>query len=162
MTKLNIAFASILLLLLGACHPQPEGSNHSRSSVDSVSQNKTPKIMDTQDGLEAKLLTSSQGFPASDIDQFELGVRITNHGKEAVEPEAHLFELLVNGKPSMEFSLAISNGKREEKWFVLPPGESVEFTWKTMGPSLFTGSGEYKLELRTPFGNPVPLVVKVY
>lgn len=118
--------------------------------------------MHSQEGLEAKLLTSSQGFPASEIEQFELGVRIINHGKEAVEPDAHLFELLVNGASSKAFSLAISNGRREEKWLVLPPGESVEYTWKTMGPSLFTESGEYKLELKTPFGDAEPVLVKVY
>jgi hypothetical protein len=56
-------------------------------------------------------------------------------------------KLLVNGKESMAWSLAIGNGKREAKWFALSPGETVSMTWSSLGESLLTGPGEFWLAL---------------
>ena len=153
MAKSRNVVLFVSLVLTWACGSQPAQEQPSPLTVDSSQVAvHTEKSMDTTQALKVELLLSSQAFPAAAIGGFSIGVRISNQGKDSLSPEAHLYDLLVNDAPSSAFMLAIGNGKREAKWFSLPPGETVEMHWKTMGPSLFPGAGEYRLQLKTPFG----------
>lgn len=61
----------------------------------------------------------------------------------------------------MAWNLAIGNGKREAKWFALPPGESVSMTWSSLGRSLLTGPGTFTFTLRFKEMKLVPIKVEV-
>jgi len=86
-------------------------------------------------------------FPISDISAFKISISATNRGTEEVDPELHQASLFINGQNSLAWSETISNGRREEKWFALPPGDSVSMSWATIGKSLFPTPGDYTLEL---------------
>lgn len=86
-------------------------------------------------------------FSMSERDWIKISITATNQGSEVVDPELHRTRLYINGKDSLIWNEAIGNGKREPKWFALPPGETVSLSWSTMGKSLFPAPGKYKLVL---------------
>ncbi len=83
-------------------------------------------------------------------------MQVRNNGSEPINTEPHLFDLKVNGEPSMVWSLA-GNGVRESKWFALPQGESVSRTWESLATGLFQAAGTYQLQLSWK-GKMAPLV----
>jgi hypothetical protein len=92
---------------------------------------------------------------------FKITISATNRGGATVDPELHRAKLLVNGKESRAWSLAIGNGKRETKWFALPPGETVSMTWSSLGESLLAGPGEFSLVVLFHGKESVPTRVQV-
>jgi hypothetical protein len=83
----------------------------------------------------------------SERKNFKIFIAATNQGDKVIDPELQRAKLFVNGKESKAWSLAIGNGKREAKWFALPPGDTVSMGWSSMGQSLFPAAGQYTLVL---------------
>src|SRR5262245_49998139 len=98
--------------------------------------------------IELVLSAEPQQLTMSRRKNFKISLAATNQGDEILDPQLHRARLLVNDKESKVWSLAIGNGKREAKWFALPPGDTVSMTWSSMGESLFTGPGVFTLTLR--------------
>lgn len=80
--------------------------------------------------------------------KFVIAMSVTNVHDRIIEPELHLTKLMVNGKESVAWMEAISNGHRSSNWFSLLPGQSVSISWSTMGDQLFPTPGIYILQLR--------------
>jgi hypothetical protein len=59
------------------------------------------------------------------------------------------------------FHSAVGNGRREEKWYALPPGDTVEMTWSTLGERLLAGPGDYALVLSFDGHEAEPVTVSV-
>ena len=97
----------------------------------------------------------------SERKNFKISIAATNEGGKVINPQLHEARLFVNGKESTVWSLAIGNGKREAKWFALPPGETVSMTWSSMGESLLTGPGLFRLALRLDEMQLAPIQVQV-
>ena len=110
-----------------------------------------------------KLLLSAEPrqFTMSERRIFKISLAATNQGGETVDPQLHRARLLVNGEESKAWSLAIGNGKREAKWFALPPGETVSMTWSSLGDSLFTRPGLFTLVLDFDETQSAPIQVEV-
>jgi hypothetical protein len=94
-------------------------------------------------------------------DRLRLSVTAINEGAAVVDPELHRAELRVNGKRSSAFGLAIGNGKRDPRWFALPPGESVTMTWSSLGEALLPGVGQFTLQLKLDDAEAEPVNVAV-
>jgi hypothetical protein len=97
------------------------------------------------DLIQVKLIAEPRQFSMAERQRFKLTITATNQGKQVIDPELGRTQLFVNGKNSMVWGLAISNGFREGRWFALPPGDTVSMSWSSMGPSLFPSPGEYTL-----------------
>jgi hypothetical protein len=106
-------------------------------------------------GVEPQKLTMSER------KNFRISLSATNEGGVIIDPHLHEAKLFVNGKESKVWSLAIGNGKREAKWFALPPGETVSMTWSSMGESLLTRPGVFTLALRFDEMQLAPIQVQV-
>lgn len=78
---------------------------------------------------------------------FRIRFSARNNGTKVVDPQLFSVELLVNGKRSMSWMLAIGNGPRSKQWRALSPGESVGMGWP-LGKALFPKPGAYTLVLR--------------
>ena len=113
------------------------------------------------EAIHLSLLAEPREFAMAERDKFDVGVMARNLGKETIDPELHRARLLINGRDSLQWGDAISNGVREEKWYSLPPGESVSISWGSMGAALFPDSGEYILRLRLGTFEAEPIVVRV-
>jgi hypothetical protein len=98
--------------------------------------------------IQLKLIADPLQFSFANRPRFRLGIAATNRGNEVIDPELHLAKLFVNGRESRAWNLAIGNGKRETKWFALPPGDTVAMNWSTLRDSLFPVPGEYTLKLQ--------------
>jgi hypothetical protein len=143
--------ARCLLLLLGivvlaAC--QSGGESQPASPSPQPTQDTTKGQNMTEDPIQLKLKVEPKEFSMPERQRFKISLTATNQGKETIDPELHLAQLLINNKASRQWNLAIGNGRREEKWFALPPGDTVSMSWSSLGPSLFPTPGEYTLVLR--------------
>jgi hypothetical protein len=98
-----------------------------------------------ESSIQLKLTAEPLQFSMAERQGFKLTIAATNRGNQVVDPELHRVLLFVNGQESMVWNEAIGNGRREDKWFALPPGDTVSMTWSSMGPFLFTAPGEYML-----------------
>lgn len=146
-----------VLLVLAACNSQPskpiENTTPSDTVPDSAKHNSTVAPPTLQLLVEPATLTMVE------LPQMRIGVKVWNRTDQAFDPQLHMFQLEVNGERSKAFSLAASNGKREAKWFDLPAGDSVDYTWPTLALSIFKQPGEYRLQLKTPLGDAEPVQV---
>jgi hypothetical protein len=95
------------------------------------------------------------------LDQLKVTLTARNVGMAVVDPELHRARLTVNGRPSKAFSNAVSNGRREEKWFALPAGDEVTMTWSTLGERLISEPGDYTLALALDENASEPVTVAV-
>ena len=165
MTPLRPTSGSWLLLLalgliaLPACGVEdggqvPDPSNPEQTE-DMNEQNRNLDLIDVQ--IEA----DPSVFPISDISAFKISISATNRGSEEIDPELYQARLLINGQDSLAWSETIGNGRREEKWFALPPGDTVSMSWSTIGRSLFPTSGDYTLELHDGGRVMAPIQVQV-
>lgn len=153
--KSVIAFG---LLAFVACQVRDENG-----TVEPSNPKETEEMNDQNENLElieVQLGANPLSVPMSDIEAFKISISATNQGDETIDPELHRARLSVNGQDSIDWSLTISNGRREEKWFALPPGETVSMEWSSMGQFLFPTPGEYALELH--YGGRVLPAVEVY
>ena len=94
-------------------------------------------------------------------DRMKLTVSATNAGTEMVDPELYRADLLVNGERSQHFSDTIGNGRREQKWYALVPGDTVSMTWGGLGRALLPEPGEYTLVLSRGEEEAEPVTVTV-
>jgi hypothetical protein len=111
--------------------------------------------------IELALRAEPQQLTMSERKHFQIALSATNESGEIIDPQLHEARLFVNGKESKAWNLAIGNGKREAKWFVLPPGETVSMTWSSLGESLLTGPGAFTLVLRFKEMQLAPIQVQV-
>lgn len=109
--------------------------------------------------IQVELVAEPLRLAMKERGRFRIGVVAANPSGHVIDPELHRMQLLVNGQASQLWSDTIGNGRHEEKWFALPPGESVAATWSTLGPMLFAVPGRYTLALR--IGNKVGKPVEV-
>ena len=100
-----------------------------------------------EQAIRLELRAEPSRFNMATRDRLRLSVTATNESSEVVDPGLHRAELRVNGERSSAFGLAIGNGRRDPKWFALPPRESVSMTWSSLGESLLPGVGEFTLVL---------------
>ncbi len=100
------------------------------------------------DRIQLRLIAGPLALTMEELRFFRIGIEATNLGCEIIDPELFRAQLLVNGRESEIWRLAIGNGRREAKWFALPPAETVSMTWSTMGESLFPSPGIYTLAVR--------------
>ena len=114
-----------------------------------------------EEPVKLVLRAEPQQLTLSERKHFKISLAAINQGREIIDPQLHRVKLLVNGKESKVWSLAISNGKREAKWSALPPGETVSMTWSSMGESLLTGPGVFTLALRFADMQLAPIQVRV-
>jgi hypothetical protein len=77
-------------------------------------------------------------------DQVTIRLAAVNDGEDTVDPQVRASRLLIDGEPSMTWSLAIANGTGDMREMALPPGERVEAA-RQFGVSLFRSPGEHEL-----------------
>jgi hypothetical protein len=111
--------------------------------------------------IQTSLRAEPTSLTVDTRDQLRVTLSATNVGTEIVDPELHRAQLLVNGQRSQAFAFAVGNGRREAKWYALPPGDTVEMTWSTLGERLFDGPGEYSLVLSFDGREAEPVSVSV-
>lgn len=116
--------------------------------------------MSTKD-IKLDLTVKPSQLTMSERQRFSISITASNQGKDTVDPELGRAQLFVNDKMSKAWSLAIGNGKREQNWFSLPPGETVSMTWSSLGESLFPNPGCFELVLRYDDNAITPLQVEV-
>jgi hypothetical protein len=115
----------------------------------------------TENRIQLRLIADPLALTMEKLRFFRIGIEATNLGCETIDPELFRSQLLVNGRESEIWRLAIGNGRREEKWFALPPGETVSMTWSTMGVSLFPFPGIYTLVIRLDDNESQPQAVEL-
>jgi len=59
-------------------------------------------------------------------DKVRVTIRATNTTSAVRDPQRDPLDVLVDGKSSMELSMAFGNGGRERAWSAIPPGRTVE------------------------------------
>ena len=87
---------------------------------------------------------------------------VHNLGSSKINTEIWASILLVNGEPCENWSWAIANGLRDEKEFVLLPGERVEFRRTFPSSSIFPGSGRYEMVLKVRGVQSAEVIVERY
>jgi hypothetical protein len=112
--------------------------------------------------IEVRLTAEPQQFNMRERKDFKISIAATNRGDEVKDPELYRARLFINNRDSLVWADTISNGKREAKWFALPPGETVSMTWSSLGESLFPNPGTFKLVLRLCDTELAPIEVKVF
>ena len=150
------------VILLSGCH----GDNASRPERQNME--KTPDQRSAADdgprglsAIQVELRAEPRQLGMSQRGSFKLTLSATNTGGQVANPELHRAELQVNGQRSQVFGLAVGNGKREARWYALPPGETVSQTWSSLGESLFPHPGEYALVLGHRGSQAKPVQVQV-
>lgn len=86
-------------------------------------------------------------------------VSVTNEGARAVEPQLHLAQFTLDGRPSKGLSLAFSNGVMDRGWSSLPPGETAIIE-RAVCERLLPTPGEYRIGL-TQDAQTIAAVVRV-
>jgi hypothetical protein len=95
-----------------------------------------------------KLIAEPLQFNIKDLASFIIGVEAYNETPGIITPGLDRSSLFINGALSHSWELAVGNGRREPKWFNLPPGEKIAMTWPTLGQSLFKNPGSFQLQLK--------------
>jgi hypothetical protein len=111
--------------------------------------------------LQLRLTAEPTSLTSDTRDRLKLTLSVRNVGMAIVDPELSRTQLLVNGTPSRLFARAVGNGRRENKWFALPPGDEVSMTWSTLGERLLPEPGEYTLALSLDELESEPVTVAV-
>lgn len=95
---------------------------------------------------------------ASREEELSVRILVTNEGSETADAGIVASQLLVDGEPSMAWSLAISNGARDVRERELPPGEQVEARRRLRGA--FLGEpGEHELVVEAGGARSAPVSV---
>lgn len=98
------------------------------------------------DPIRVELSVTPDRVSPADLDELRVRVAVTNESDEPVDLELPSSTLLVDGKPSLNWSLAIGNGARDEREYALPAGESVSAE-RVMGGSLVREPGEHEVTI---------------
>jgi hypothetical protein len=96
--------------------------------------------------LDVKLLVEPATFAMADRPHVGLGYQVTNRSTSVIDAKAWEPVLLVNGQPSMAWSMSVYNSGYEIKWHHLPPHQTVSAFW-LLGNALFETPGDYHLAL---------------
>mgnify|MGYP001180917126 CR=1 FL=1 len=132
-----IAILALLgLVALSACQ---------RTAGFGVATDAPAKGTGMTDMVELHLTAEPLAFAYADRRQFTIRMTAVNQGDALVDPALDSVTLLVNEVESTAWNLAVANGRRDDKWFALPPGEAVSMSWSSLGASLFPAPGEYTL-----------------
>ncbi|HHG84532.1 MAG TPA: hypothetical protein ENJ82_07275 [Bacteroidetes bacterium] len=86
-------------------------------------------------------------FTSSEIGTVKVTLRARNEGTYKQKTHLDKCKLYINGELSFAWSLALGNGQRSEKWYLLPGKDSVEMVWSHLAASLFSEPGSYSLRL---------------
>jgi hypothetical protein len=118
-------------------------------------------MSNVRSAVQIELVVSPRELSMRGRDAFEIGLVATNRGSSAIDPGLDQARLSIDGADSLQWAETIANGLREEKWFSLPPGESVSMSWPSMGAILFPRPGLYTLILRLGATESSAVVVRV-
>lgn len=110
--------------------------------------------------LQLHLVATPVALTMATRDEFRIGFRATNTIDHVVDPKLHLSTLLVDDKPSMQWSASVGNGAIEDEWSALPPGHTLTREWQ-IGEQLFPAPGDYVLVLQLPPVSTPPVRVHV-
>jgi hypothetical protein len=77
-------------------------------------------------------------------EELTIALAAVNEGSETVDPGVRVSQLLIDGRPSMTWSMAIGNGLGDAREHALPPGERVQAS-RRFGSALFGSPGEHEL-----------------
>lgn len=97
--------------------------------------------------LHFHLTVSPLQFKLADAAKTSMVLHVRNDGQQPIDTEPGRFELTVNGETSFVFMMG-SNRVYENKWFALPPGDSLEQDYSYLAADMFTKPGTYTLQLK--------------
>lgn len=97
--------------------------------------------------LALKLAVSKTTLTLAQRARFQIRFTAVNQGSHTINPRLYSVRLLVNGRPSVAWMLAIGNGPRDRRWTALPAGESLQMGW-ALGKALFPAPGRYQMVLQ--------------
>jgi hypothetical protein len=109
--------------------------------------------------LSVELAVSPEELTDTD-SSLEIRVAVRNEGDGTVDSGIRGSKLLVDGTPSVSWSLAISNGTGDVRERELPPGESIEAR-RMMNGALLGGPGRHELVLEIGDARSSPATVKL-
>ena len=98
-----------------------------------------------QKNIKIQLVISSNKIIYSDIENFMIGLKITNSNSEAAHFDVTKTKLFVNDIESIAWNLCTQNGTIIN--LAIPPKDSKTIQWP-LGLSLFETTGEYQLKLK--------------
>lgn len=91
------------------------------------------------------VLTVTPGrVTAASLDSLTVWVSVANEDTETIDLQLVSSTLLVDGRRSMFWNVAIGNGARDARESALPPGESVQAA-RVMGDGLVREPGEHEV-----------------
>lgn len=96
--------------------------------------------------LRVELTVRPEHVTAESLASLTVEATVTNDGDETLDTRLASSTLLVDGRASQPWSLAIANGARDAWESALPPGESVRAA-RVMGEDLVRDPGEHELVL---------------
>ena len=101
--------------------------------------------MSTAAQLSIELVVSPEELDGTE-SSLEIQVAVRNEGDSTVDSGIRGSKLLIDGTPSIAWSLAISNGTGDVRERELPPGESIQAR-RMMTGALLGGPGRHELTL---------------
>ena len=110
--------------------------------------------------IDIQLIVEPAHLAAKQLSMLMVRCSVINNGVHPIDSGIRQSQLLVNGEPSLAWSLAIGNGTGDEHEHSLPSGERVDFS-RQMGRSLLRGPGSYTLVLRVLGVDSAPVTVQV-
>jgi len=96
------------------------------------------------ENIEIKLIMSSDKIIYSDIENFIIGLKITNNNDKAEKFDISKTKLFVNNAESIAWSLCTQNGTIIN--LTIPSKKTETIQWP-LGTALFQTIGEYHLKL---------------
>ncbi len=137
MKKYLLMFSLLAItILMAACRHTRHAASTSKPS-DAL-----PRSMDS---LIPSLRVAPLTFSLADATHTTMAFQLRNIGHQTGNAESLWFEILVTGQQTSHLDVGISNGLFEDKWFALPPGDSIERNLNSLGPVLFDQVGTYQL-----------------
>jgi hypothetical protein len=156
-----LAYALLVLLTtLVACQPASTNQFTPTVPVERSAEATKGSTMNT-DQIQLKLIVAPTKFSLAERQQFKIGIEATNQGTQVIDPKLYRVQLFINGEESMIWNETIGNGRREAKWYALPPHETVSMTWSSMGTQLFPSAGDYSLVLQLGNTTLEPITIHV-
>jgi hypothetical protein len=99
--------------------------------------------------LHIDLAVTPERLTTAALDSLTVEVSVTNEGAETIDLQLPSSTLLVDGKRSLSWNVAIGNSPRDAREYALPPGDSITAA-RVMGEGLVRepGDHEFVLEVR--------------
>jgi hypothetical protein len=139
---------AIAILLLASCWSQPAPVEPPRPALHPASP------------LVAQIEAHPLELTMATLHDFAISFVVTNQSSGAVDTEMSRSELMIDGKPSMQWGAAVGNGAVDPEWEALAPQHSIRREFR-FGEHLFFKPGDYTLVLVVGSASSKPLHVHV-